>query len=64
MTAFFYALTVLIWGTTWIAIHYQLGAVPVEASVVYRFALAAAVLFVGLGRRAACAQYRPVSSRG
>ncbi|RVH43839.1 DMT family transporter [Sinorhizobium meliloti] len=48
MTAFFYALTVLIWGTTWIAIHYQLGAVPVEASVVYRFALAAAVLFVGL----------------
>ncbi|RWI50253.1 MAG: EamA family transporter [Mesorhizobium sp.] len=49
MTAFFYALTVLIWGTTWIAIHYQLGIVPVEASVVYRFALAGMVLFMGLG---------------
>ncbi len=49
MTAFYYALTVLIWGTTWIAIHYQLGLVPVEASVVYRFALAGAVLFIGLG---------------
>lgn len=48
MTAFFYALTVMIWGTTWIAIHYQLGAVAVEASVAYRFALAAAVLFAAL----------------
>jgi drug/metabolite transporter (DMT)-like permease len=49
VTALFYALTVLIWGTTWIAIRYQLGTVPVEASVVYRFALAGTVLFIGLG---------------
>jgi drug/metabolite transporter (DMT)-like permease len=49
VTALFYALTVLIWGTTWIAIRYQLGTVPVEASVVYRFALAGAILFIGLG---------------
>jgi drug/metabolite transporter (DMT)-like permease len=31
---------VLIWGTTWIAIRYQLGAVPPEWSIVYRFGLA------------------------
>ncbi len=34
----------LIWGSTWIAITYQLGSVPPEVSVVYRFALAAALL--------------------
>ena len=35
----------LIWGTTWYAIKFQLGAVAPEASVGYRFALAAALLF-------------------
>ncbi|HSX89137.1 MAG TPA: EamA family transporter, partial [Pseudomonas sp.] len=35
-----YLLTVLIWGTTWIAIKLQLGEVAVAASIVYRFALA------------------------
>jgi len=35
---------VAIWGTTWLAITYQLGSVPVEASVAYRFLLAAALL--------------------
>jgi len=40
-----YALTVLIWGTTWIAINYQLGVVAPEVSVVYRFALASFLLF-------------------
>jgi drug/metabolite transporter (DMT)-like permease len=41
---FLYVTCVLIWGTTWLAITYQLGPVPVEVSVVYRFALAAALL--------------------
>ena len=36
---------VAIWGTTWLAITFQLGTVPVEASVAYRFILAAALLF-------------------
>ncbi len=36
--------TVLIWGTTWIAISMQIGPVPVLVSVFYRFALAAVVL--------------------
>jgi drug/metabolite transporter (DMT)-like permease len=36
----------LIWGTTWRAIKLQLGVVPALDSVVYRFALAAALLAV------------------
>ncbi len=39
--------SVAIWGTTWLAITYQLGAVAPEASVAYRFLLAACVLFAG-----------------
>ena len=44
--ALLYALTSLIWGSTWIAITFQLGAVAPEASIAYRFALAALVLGV------------------
>jgi drug/metabolite transporter (DMT)-like permease len=44
MNIFLYLLTVLIWGTTWIAITFQLGAVPAPVSIAYRFWLAAAVL--------------------
>ena len=40
-----YALVVLIWGSTWIAITFQLGEVPTAWSLVYRFALACAALF-------------------
>jgi drug/metabolite transporter (DMT)-like permease len=36
----------LAWGTTWYAITFQLGVVDPVVSVVYRFALAAALLFV------------------
>lgn len=43
-----YALTVLIWGTTWLALKLQLGVVPIAVSIVYRFALAAVILFVVL----------------
>ena len=43
---FLYAVTVLIWGSTWLAIEYQLGVVAPEVSVVYRYILAAAVLFI------------------
>ena len=34
----------LIWGSTWLGITFQLGVVPPEVSVAYRFALAAALL--------------------
>ncbi|MFK8031008.1 MAG: DMT family transporter [Gammaproteobacteria bacterium] len=40
-----YAIAVLIWGSTWLAIEYQLGVVPAEVSVFYRYVLAALVLF-------------------
>ena len=36
---------VVIWGSTWIAITYQLGRVAPEASVFYRFLLASLMLF-------------------
>jgi len=48
MNALLFAATVLIWGTTWIAITVELGSVPVLVSVFYRFALAAALLLGGL----------------
>jgi drug/metabolite transporter (DMT)-like permease len=41
-----YAIVVLIWGSTWIAINFQLGTVPVEVSVAYRFGLAALALYL------------------
>jgi drug/metabolite transporter (DMT)-like permease len=40
--------TVLIWGTTWIAIAMQVGDVPVLVSIFYRFALAALLMLGGL----------------
>lgn len=41
-----YLVTVLIWGSTWLAIKFQLGVVAPELSIAYRFALAALLLFV------------------
>lgn len=43
---FLYAAVVLIWGSTWAAIPYQLGDVAAELSVAYRFGIAAVVLYV------------------
>lgn len=45
MNVILYALVVVIWGTTWIALKWQLGVVPIALSIGYRFALAALVLF-------------------
>lgn len=44
-TALIYAIVVLIWGTTWYAIKFQLGVVEPEISLVYRFGLAAVIVF-------------------
>lgn len=43
--SFLYVITVIIWGSTWIAINYQLGEVAAEVSIVYRFGLAAVCMF-------------------
>ncbi len=41
-----YAITVLIWGSTWFAIEFQLGVVAPEVSVAYRYLAAASFLFI------------------
>jgi drug/metabolite transporter (DMT)-like permease len=40
-----YSSAVLIWGSTWLVIKFQLTQVPPVLSVAYRFGLAAAILF-------------------
>ena len=42
-----FGIATAIWGSTWLAITFQLGVVPPPASVAYRFALAAAILAAG-----------------
>ena len=49
MTAFDAALyvgLVLSWGFSWLAVHYQIGVVAPEVSLVWRFALAAPLMFL------------------
>jgi drug/metabolite transporter (DMT)-like permease len=41
-----YATIVLIWGSTWGAIPFQLGVVAEEVSIAYRFGIAAAILYL------------------
>jgi drug/metabolite transporter (DMT)-like permease len=45
-TPLIYAIVVLIWGTTWYTIKFQLGIVAPEVSLVYRFGLAALCVFI------------------
>lgn len=42
---FLYALVVFGWSTSWLALKWQLGVVPPEISVFWRFILAAALMF-------------------
>ncbi|MDQ1077891.1 DMT family transporter [Pseudoroseomonas cervicalis] len=46
--ALLFLVTVLIWGSTWIAIAWQVGSVPVLVSVFYRFGSAALILLLVL----------------
>jgi drug/metabolite transporter (DMT)-like permease len=41
-----YATSVLAWGLSWIAMHYQVGQVAPEVSVVWRFVIAAPLVFM------------------
>lgn len=47
-SAVLFIVTVLVWGTSWIAIALQIGPVPVAVSVFYRIALAAILLLMAL----------------
>lgn len=48
MNALLFVVTVLIWGTTWIAIALEVGPVPVLVSVFYRFATAGGLFLAAL----------------
>jgi drug/metabolite transporter (DMT)-like permease len=50
---------VLIWGSTWIVITFQLGDVAPEMSVGYRFLLASAVLFAFCKWRGMSLRFKP-----
>jgi hypothetical protein len=41
-----YGVTIFGWSTSWIAIHMQLGIAAPEVSLVWRFGLASAVMFL------------------
>lgn len=41
-----YWATILIWGSTWFAIRFQLGTVSPDVSVAYRFSIASILLFI------------------
>jgi drug/metabolite transporter (DMT)-like permease len=53
-----YALTVSIWGSTWLVITYQLGT-PVAVAVGWRFTLAAALLLVWCAARGISLRFPP-----
>jgi drug/metabolite transporter (DMT)-like permease len=64
-----YAIVVLIWGTTWYTIKFQLGVVAPEISLVYRFGLAAICVFIyaaatGSGLRLSWRDHRYVALQG
>jgi drug/metabolite transporter (DMT)-like permease len=64
-----FAIASLIWGSTWLAITFQLGSVAPEASVVYRFALAAVLLAIwcavtGRSLRFSATQHRWLAAQG
>jgi len=64
-----FSIATLIWGSTWLAITFQLGVVAPEASVVYRFALSALMvagwcLATGRSLRFAPAQHAWFAAQG
>src|SRR3954467_5112474 len=46
-----YAATVLFWGTSWIALRAQLGIVPPEVSIFWRFLVAAGLMWAWVAWR-------------
>ena len=48
MNASLFTVVVFVWGLTWYAIKLQLGPVPAETSIFWRFLVAAAIMWIGL----------------
>ena len=46
MNALLYFVVLLAWGSSWFAISFQLGDVPPQVSIVWRFLLASLILFI------------------
>lgn len=64
-----YTTTVLIWGSTWLVIKFQLGDVDPLVSVVYRFSLASILLFAwcllrGVRLRMSAREHRYMALQG
>ncbi len=65
----FYVMTILIWGSTWLAITFQLGSVDPMVSVAYRFSLAAVLLMIwcrvrGLSMRFTAGEHLAMAAQG
>ena len=58
-SASLYLSAVLIWGSTWFAIKFQLGVVAAEVSLVYRFGIAAIILLLFCVFTGRSLRYRP-----
>ena len=63
MIAVLFAAVVGAWGFTWFAIKLQLGVVPPEVSILWRFTAAAAVLWLGLWATGRLRRVRPAQHR-
>lgn len=48
MNALLFTVVVFVWGLTWYAMRLELGAVPPETSIFWRFLVASAILWIGL----------------
>lgn len=46
INAILFLVVTLVWGSTWIMYKFQLGVVPPEVSLVYRFVLVAGLMFI------------------
>jgi len=55
-----YALTVMIWGTTWFAIRFQIDAAPFEISILYRGILSAILLLAWCRYQKISLRFRPI----
>jgi drug/metabolite transporter (DMT)-like permease len=58
-----YAVSVLVWGFSWIALHYQVGTVAPEVSVVWRFAIASPLMLLLAASRGERLVFRPAHHR-
>lgn len=67
--AVLYLIPVVIWGSTWLAIKFQLGVVAPEVSILYRFGLAAFILLLysalrGLNLKYSARQHAAMALQG